>query len=286
MTTQHIGQKRRTTVNKILISVFDTEQAAFEGVTALKELHQSGDITMYASAVIAKDAEGRVDVRQAADRGPIGTLVGVVTGSLVGLLGGPVGVAIGAYVGGTGGVLYDLFTAGFDTDVVDDVSAALIPGKAAIVADIDEYWVTPVETRLGELGAITFRQLPGEVLDEQLTREAEASKAELEQLQAEMREQSGEAKAKVQAAIETQRRKVEALQARIEAAMEQRKAELEAKLSTLRAQWEKARGEQKERIDARIAEMKAAHEARQEKLQRARELAKQALDLTREAVIA
>jgi uncharacterized membrane protein len=273
-------------VNKILISVFDTEQSAFEGVAALKDLHQAGDITMYASAVIAKDTEGHVDVRQAADRGPIGTLVGVVTGGLVGLLGGPVGVAVGAYVGGTGGVLYDLFTAGFDTDVVDDVSAALTPGKAAVVADIDEYWVTPVETRLGEMGAITFRHLPGEVLDEQLTREAEVSKAELEQLQAELRQQSGEAKAKVQAAVDTQRRKLEALQARIEVAIEQHKAELDAKLSTLRAQWEKARGQQKERIDARIAEVKASHEVRQAKLREARELAKQALDLTREAVVA
>lgn len=273
-------------MNKILISVFDTEQAAFEGVNALKDLHRDGDITMYASAVIAKDADGHVEVRQAADRGPIGTLVGIVTGGLVGLLGGPVGAAVGAYVGGTGGVLYDLFNAGFDVDVIDDVSVALIPGKAAVVADVDEYWVTPVETRLGALGAVTFRQLPGEVLEDQLTREAEASKAELEQLEAELNEESGEAKAKVQAAIETQKGKVKALEARIDAAMEQRRAELDAKLTTLRAQWEKARGRQKERIDAQIAEIKASHEARQAKLQRARELAKQALDLTREAIIA
>jgi uncharacterized membrane protein len=273
-------------VNKILISVFDTEQAAFEGVSALKDLHQDGDITMYASAVIAKDPEGHVDVRQAADRGPIGTMVGIVTGGLVGLLGGPVGVAVGAYVGGTGGVLYDLFTAGFDGDVVDEVAAALTPGKAAVVAEIDEYWVAPVETRLGLLGATTFRRLPGEMLDDQLTREAETSKAELEQLQAELREESGEAKAKVQAAIETQKRKLEALQARIEASMEQHKAELDAKLAALRTQWDQARGRQKERIDARIAEMKASHEARQAKLQQARELAKQALEMTREAVVA
>lgn len=273
-------------MNKILISVFDTEEAAYEGVRALKDLHGEGDITMYASAVIAKDAQGQVAVREAADRGPVGTLVGVVTGGLVGLLGGPVGVAVGAYVGGTGGILYDLFTAGFDADIVDDVSAALTPGKAAVVADVDEYWITPVETRLGILGATTFRQLPGEVLDEQLTREAEASKAEIDQLQAELREESGEAKAKVQAAIETQQRKLKALEARIDTAIDQQKAELDAKLTTLRAQWDKARGQQKERIDARIAEMKASHEVRQAKLQHARELAKEALELTREAVVA
>ncbi len=273
-------------MNKILISVFDTEEAAFEGVSALKDLHRDGEITLYASAVIAKDTQGQVAVRQAADRGPIGTLVGIVTGSLVGLLGGPVGVAVGAYVGGTGGVLYDLFSAGFGVDIVDEVSAALTPGKAAVVADIDEAWVTPVETRLGAMGAMTFRRLPGEVLDEQLTREAEIGKAELEQLQAELDEESGEAKAKVQAAIETQQRKLQVLVTRVDTAIDQQMADLDAKLTTLRAQWDTASGRQKERIDARIAELKASHEARKAKLQQARALAKQALELTREAVVA
>jgi uncharacterized membrane protein len=82
--------------NKILVSVFDSERTAFEGLTALKDLHREGDISLYASTMIAKDASGTVSVRQAADNGPIGTLAGRVTGGLVGLLGGPVGVAVGA----------------------------------------------------------------------------------------------------------------------------------------------------------------------------------------------
>ena len=121
--------------NKILVSVFDSERTAFEGLTALKDLHRDGDVTLYASTVIAKDATGTVSVRQAADRGPIGTLVGVVTGGLVGLLGGPAGVAVGAYVGGFGGLMYDLFKAGVSMDFVDEVSASLIPGTAAVVAN-------------------------------------------------------------------------------------------------------------------------------------------------------
>ena len=88
--------------NKNLVSVFDSERTAFEGLTALKDLHRDGDITLYASTVIAKDTSGsEASVCQAADRGPIGTLVGIVTGGLVGLLGGPAGVAVGAYVGGS-----------------------------------------------------------------------------------------------------------------------------------------------------------------------------------------
>ena len=44
--------------NEILVWVFDSEPTAFEGLTALKDLHRDGDITLYASAVIAKDPSG------------------------------------------------------------------------------------------------------------------------------------------------------------------------------------------------------------------------------------
>jgi uncharacterized membrane protein len=271
--------------NKILVSVFDTEQMAFEGLTALKDLHRDGDITVYGSTVIAKDASGTVSVRQEADDGPIGTLVGIVTGGLVGLLGGPAGVAVGAYIGGFGGLTYDLFKAGVSIDFVDEVSASLIPGKAAVIADIDEMWVTPIDTRLGALGGTTFRRLPGEVADAELVRETEAARMELDQLDAELRQASGEAKANVEKAIDTQRRKLEALVERADKALHQEKAEFEAKLAKLREQQAKARESQRQRIDARMDELKASHEARKAKLEEARGHAKQSLEATREALV-
>jgi uncharacterized membrane protein len=271
--------------NKILVSVFDSEKTAFEGLTALKDLHGDGDITLYASTVIAKDPSGTVAVRQAADRGPTGTLVGMVTGGLVGLLGGPVGVAVGAYVGGFGGLMYDMFNAGVSIDFVDEVSASLTPGKAAVVADIDEMWVTPIDTRLGALGGTTFRRLPGEIVDTELTRETDAARTELEQLRAELREASGEAKANVEASIEAQRRKLEALVDRVDKTLAQQKAEFEARLATLREQQGKARESQRQRIDARMDELKASYEARKTKLEEARRLAKASAEATREALV-
>jgi uncharacterized membrane protein len=271
--------------NKILVSVFDTEHMAFEGLTALKDLHRDGDITLYASAVIAKDPSGAVSTRQMADDGPMGTLVGMVTGGLVGLLGGPVGVAVGAYVGGTGGLMYDLFKAGVSVDFVDEVSASLTPGKAAVVADIDEMWVTPIDTRLGALGGTTFRRLPGEVIDTELIRETDAERTELEQLRAELRETSGEAKANVEAAIDAHLRKLEAMVDRVDKTVAQQEAELEARLATLREQQAKARESQRQRIGARMDELKASHAARKAKLEEARRLAKASVEATREALV-
>jgi len=270
--------------NKILVSVFDTELMAFEGLTAPKDLHRDGDITVYASTVIAKDPSGTVAVRQAADRGPIGTLVGIVTGGLVGLLGGPAGVAVGAYIGGFGGLMYDMFNAGVSMDFVDEVGASLTPGKAAVIADIDEMWVTPIDIRLGALGGTTFRRFPGEVLDEELIRETESARTELEQLRAELRETAGEAEANVEKAIDGQRRKLDALVDRIGKRLAEEKAEFEARLATLREQQAKARDNKRQQIEARMAELKASHEARKAKLEAARRLAKESVEATVEAL--
>ena len=271
--------------NKILVSVFDSERTAFEGLTALKDLHRDGDVTLYASTVISKDASGTVSVRQAADNGPIGTLVGMVTGGLVGLLGGPVGVAVGAYVGGFGGLMYDLFKAGVSSDFVDEVAASLTPGKAAVVADIDESWVTPIDTRLGALGGTTFRRLHGEVIEAELIRETDSARKDLDQLKAELRESSGEAKANVEGAIETQRRKLEAMVDRVDKALTQQKAEFEARLAKLREQQATARAGQQQQIETRIDELKASHEARKAKLEEARRLAKESVKATRDALV-
>lgn len=271
--------------NKILVSVFDSERTAFEGLTALKDLHRDGVITMYASTVIAKDSSGNVLTRQLPDKGPIGTLVGIVAGGLVGLVGGPVGVAVGAYVGGAGGLMYDLFNAGVSLDFIDEVSTTLTAGKAAVIADIDEMWVTPVDTRLGALGGTTFRRLPGEVVDTELVRETDAARMELNQLRAELGQVSGEAKAKVEASIESQRRKLDVLVDRVDHALAKEKDEFAARIATLREQQAKARDSHKQQIDARIDELKASHEARKAKLEEARRLAKESVEMTREALV-
>jgi uncharacterized membrane protein len=71
-------------MNKMIVVVFDNERQAYEGYRALKDLHADGTITLYGDAVIAKDASGTVFVKEAADKGPLGTAVGLLTGSLVG----------------------------------------------------------------------------------------------------------------------------------------------------------------------------------------------------------
>lgn len=91
--------------------------------------------------------------------------MGFVSGGLIGRPEGPAGVAVGADIGGFGGLMYDLLTAGVSMDFVEEVSASMNAGKAAVIAEVDETWVTPVDIRLGALGETTFRRFLGDVSD-------------------------------------------------------------------------------------------------------------------------
>ena len=135
-------------------------------------------------------------------RFPIRTIGGTALGSLVGLLGGPIGFGIGAAAGAMAGSIGDVYAAGVDADFLDDVSAALIPGKCAVVADVSEEWVTPVDARMEALGGVVFRTTRKHVQDDQRARDVAALRAEIDELKTEHAQARAEHKAKLQARID------------------------------------------------------------------------------------
>jgi uncharacterized membrane protein len=264
-------------MNKMIVAVFDSESAAFEGVSALKDLHKSGDITLYASTVIAKDKTGKIEVKQEADSGPVGTAVGLLTGSLVGLLGGPVTMALGASAGGLTGLLFDLGDSGIGSTFLDDVSKTLTPGKTAVIADVEESWTTPIDVRLRKLGATVSRRFRAEVAEDQLVRESAALEASLNALDDELRQASTENRAAIQKEIEDTKKQLKATQEQAKGRLDQAKAEMEAKINTLQLQAKGASDRAKARIDKRIATAKADFDVRSKKLNQAWKLTKEAL---------
>jgi len=271
-------------MNKILVTLFPDEELAYEGLNALRDLHVKGDITLYSSTVIAKRPDGTAKTLDAADPGPVGGAVGLVTGALLGLLGGPVGVAVGATVGVTTGALYDLVQLGIGSDFIDEVSTAIEPGTAAVVADIDEGWMTPVETQMTAFGGRTFRRVPSDIVDDQINRDIDAMSAELAQINSELHDKTVEAGAAISKRIDTDAHRVEQLKKRADNAIDKAKADYESRVATLTAQREHAIAERKAAIDERMAEAKAGYEQRRGKLERAHDLSKQANELRREAL--
>jgi len=264
-------------MNKMLVAVFDTETAASEGLSGLKELHKDGDITLYATTVLTKDQAGKVAVKQAADEGPAGTALGFLTGSLIGLLAGPAGLSVGAAIGGLTGLLFDLDKSGISVTFVDDVSQALVPGKAAVIADMDEGWTTPVDTKLHQLGAAVFRRLRSEVVEDQLNREAAAFQADLKTLGDEMKRASAENKAAIAKDIDAVTKQLKATQDQAKSRLDEAKAEMEAKVKALQDQAKGANERARARIERRIGDVKADFAVRSKKLNQAWDLTKEAL---------
>lgn len=264
-------------MDKMLVVGFDNEIKAYEGSRALQELERDGSINLYAKAVITRDASGKVEVKQAGDMGPVGTAVGLLTGSLVGMIGGPVGLAIGAYAGTFGGLLYDAAHLGIDQDFLAEVADYLQPGKAAVVAEVWEEWTVPVDTRMEKLGGVVFRRSRNEVLDIVIERDVEILNNDLTELEAELDQATGEAQEKLQKQVDATKAKMQATQDAIQARIEASEKETEAKINSLQEKAAKESGERKAKREARIAELKAEQKRRSDLLKEAQKLTKEAL---------
>ena len=264
-------------MDKMIVVVFDSEAKAYEAFRVLGDLHREGSLTVYSGAVIAKDAGGQVSVRQAGDQGPLGTALGMATGALIGALGGPAGLALGAAAGALGGSIVDVVNLGIGEDFLDEISRQLSPGKAAIVAEIEEEWVTPLDTRMEALGGVIHRRPRAEVIDVKMERDAALLQAEFDKLQAEFDQARGEAKAKLQARISEAKVRLEAARDRARTRVDELNREAEAKIQSLQDQASKAAGEAKARLEKQIGEMKADYEARSDKLRQAWQLTREAL---------
>lgn len=251
----------------MVVAVFNTEENAFQGLTALKELDQNGDINLFATAVIAKDEEGNVEEKQQADVGPIGTSVGLLTGTFLGMLAGPVGMAAGAAAGMFGGMFYDLNNVGTDAGFVEEVSSALGNGKVAIVFDVEEGWTAPVDTKMADLEGIVFRRNKSEVIDDQLTREADAIDAELDELEHDLKEAGADAKASIQKQIDHTKEKAKALKEIADNKIEEIQAETKAKTDHLNEKMEKANASRKAKLEKKKAAFNEKLEKRKAKLQ-------------------
>ncbi|VVB64819.1 Uncharacterised protein [uncultured archaeon] len=243
-------------MERMLVVVFDNEKKAYEGSRALGALDSEGSISVYAEAVIEKNNDGTVVIKQIGEDFPISTFSGTAIGALIGALGGPIGLAVGAGWGAIAGSIWDLNRAGVNAEFLDDVSAKLTPGKWAIVSEISEEWVTPVDTRMEALGGAVFRIARSDVADEQDARYVAAIQAEIAQLKAEQAKLGAEDKAKLQAKIDDLDKKLDAKAEQAAQRSEQRKKEAKAKVETLDKKASEKKGEAKVAIEKRIADIK------------------------------
>ena len=253
-------------MNRILVAVFPSEAQAHAGLRALESLDREGTITLYAAAVILNDEESRVTVRAAADRSPLGTSVALLTGSLLGPLAGPVGLAVAAGVGMLGRVLHDLARLGVEEDFVAEIGERLLPGTAAVVAEVWEERITPVDARIATLGGSVLRRVRKELVDGQIERDVATLRAELASLRTELASAPERDRAHLEERIDAARSRLRAAQRRSRVVLDGMTKECAAKIAWLEARAANAHGEARATLEACIADVRARCARRREKV--------------------
>lgn len=225
-------------MERTLVVVFDNEKKAYEGKNALWKLDDEGSIVVYANAVVVKKADGTTKVKEGDEPGPIGTFLSTTVGGLTGLLGGPAASAVGAISGFALGSGWDIDNLRIGEDFIEDIAKVLTPNKAALIAEVDEDWTAPVDTRMEAIGGLVFRRALSDVRTQMNEQDIAAMKADIAQMKAEAANANAERKAKLQVKIDTLNNKIDT---QYEKAEDRRKAFL------------KERGEKREILKKKAA---------------------------------
>jgi uncharacterized membrane protein len=124
-------------MSNLVVITFDDAEEAGKVRETLRSIERQGLISLDDSAVVVKDAEGKVHVKDEMDSG---VKVGAVGGGMLGLFLGSIlfpfaGLLVGAVAGAVVGKMVDL---GVDQKFVHEVSVALNPGSSAIFVLVRE----------------------------------------------------------------------------------------------------------------------------------------------------
>jgi uncharacterized membrane protein len=151
-------------MSNLVVITFDNPDEALKVRESLKKMEGEGYLKLDDSAVVVKEADGKVHLKNEMDRG---TQAGAIGGSMVGLLIGSImfpvaGLVLGALGGGLVGHLFDK---GVDQQFVKDVTEKMAPGSSAI------FFI--LRGNDPGMAIATLRQYDGEIYQTTLPEEAE-----------------------------------------------------------------------------------------------------------------
>lgn len=266
-------------MSKFVVVILPDETKAYEGTRAFSALHAEGNLTVYSVAVVTKDKDNQIFVKDAAESGPLGIAVGALVGGLIGAFGGPAGLLVGVAGGAVIGSLRDMFNLGLSTKFIEKISTELAPGKTAVIVEVDEGWETPLDSRIAALGGTVLRNWRSDIEDEQAMAEIAARRADFHHLKSEFAHADERVKDYLRAKVDQAKDELHAAEIRAKARLEALEVEMKAKLTILEKQMSEAEASSKEKIQMQIASLKSGYAVRTSKL-------KQAWDLTTEALAA
>ena len=261
-----------------VVAAFPDEASAYKGVSAFKDLHAEGSITLYGTIVVQRDAEGRLTTKQRTPELAIGAGLGSLLGALVGAFGGPAGAAIGFAAGGAAGGVGGLVHGDVSEEFLEDITKEFEPGMCAVLAEVTEEWTAPVDIRIEALGGRVVREDRSDVVEDILEKRAEARRAAFAEKKAVRQSRKAEKmEAKLDRELTTAREKLQRTAEKAQKRLVVMKEEMGDKLRTLEQQATKAKPDTRKEIDARITAIRKEFGEREQKLSHAYSIAQEAL---------
>jgi len=187
----------------VVVVNFEQDANAYEALTDLKELDSQGQLDLHAAAVVVRDDDGQLVVKDDASDGAMtGTATGGIVGLLIGILGGPLGVLIGGATGLLVGSLFDMDDEDDTESVLSDISTSVKAGRTALLAEVDEQSPDVIDTAMAHLAGSVLRRHVADV-EAEIAAADEAQKAARRQARKQLFEQRhAKHKAEIHAKIE------------------------------------------------------------------------------------
>ena len=122
----------------VVLAVFDDEATATQAYKDLHKAEKDKKIDLENTVLVQKDSEGKIHIKEEAEKLSGGARTGALIGGALGILAGPVGVILGGATGAAlGGITAKLDDVGFDDTRLKNLGERLEAGKSSIVAVLE-----------------------------------------------------------------------------------------------------------------------------------------------------
>jgi len=145
-------------MSTLVLVTFPNMDTLRVGIEELNRLHADAGIKLDSLAVVACDAGGKLSVQERVAERHGATAAGALIGGLAGLPLGPVAAMIGAVGGALIGTSAEIVHRHDESALIDGMSRELTPGKAAIIAEVDDAGLTAFEAAMRRSGGTTIRK--------------------------------------------------------------------------------------------------------------------------------
>ena len=147
-----------STYNVIAVT-FEDDVNAYAALTKLTELASQGQLEVQEAAVVKREADGSVTVKDRVGSDELmGTAGGGLIGLLVGVIGGPLGMLLGGSYGLLVGSLFDLDEEERTETTLGEISKSVQAERTAVLAVVSEPSPEVIDAAMATLGGTVLRR--------------------------------------------------------------------------------------------------------------------------------